>query len=78
VLLSVYVVAGALYAIGAWLLIGRLASASPQVDRVVDHQELAARVGEGGDLFAAQSRSARDADRPDPGIRRIDQLPACP
>ena len=30
-LLSVYVVAGALYAIGAWVLIGRLASASPNV-----------------------------------------------
>src|SRR5205823_6832233 len=31
VLLSVYTVAGLLYAIGAWILIGRLASASPNV-----------------------------------------------
>ena len=31
VLLSVYTVAGLLYAVGAWVLIGRLASASPNV-----------------------------------------------
>src|SRR5204862_2870962 len=31
VLLSVYLVAGLIYAIGAWILMGRLASASPNV-----------------------------------------------
>jgi fructose transport system permease protein len=54
VLLSVYVVAGALYAIGAWLLIGRLASASPNVGVDYNLDSITAVVIGGTSLFGGR------------------------
>ena len=54
VLLSVYVVAGALYAIGAWILIGRLASASPNVGTDYNLDSITAVVIGGTSLFGGR------------------------
>lgn len=54
VLLSVYVVAGALYAIGAWVLIGRLASASPNVGTEYNLDSITAVVIGGTSLFGGR------------------------
>jgi fructose transport system permease protein len=54
VLLSVYVVAGALYAIGAWVLIGRLASASPNVGVDYNLDSITAVVIGGTSLFGGR------------------------
>ena len=54
VLLSVYVVAGALYAIGAWVLIGRLASASPNVGVEYNLDSITAVVIGGTSLFGGR------------------------
>jgi fructose transport system permease protein len=54
VLLSVYVVAGALYAIGAWVLIGRLASASPNVGTDYNLDSITAVVIGGTSLFGGR------------------------
>lgn len=54
VLLSVYTVAGLLYAIGAWVLIGRLASASPNVGTEYNLQSITAVVIGGTSLFGGR------------------------
>ncbi|MGQ0574142.1 MAG: ABC transporter permease [Pseudonocardia sp.] len=54
VLLSVYVVAGAIYAIGAWILIGRLASASPNVGVEYNLDSITAVVIGGTSLFGGR------------------------
>ena len=54
VLLSVYTVAGLLYAIGAWLLIGRLASASPNVGVEYNLDSITAVVLGGTSLFGGR------------------------
>jgi fructose transport system permease protein len=54
VLLSVYTVAGACYAIGAWVLIGRLASASPNVGTDYNLDSITAVVLGGTSLFGGR------------------------
>jgi fructose transport system permease protein len=54
VLLSVYTAAGALYAIGAWILIGRLASASPNVGTDYNLDSITAVVLGGASLFGGR------------------------
>jgi fructose transport system permease protein len=54
VLLSVYTVAGVLYAIGAWVLIGRLASASPNVGTEYNLDSITAVVIGGTSLFGGR------------------------
>jgi fructose transport system permease protein len=54
VLFSVYTVAGALYAIGGWILIGRLASASPNVGTEYNLDSITAVVLGGTSLFGGR------------------------
>ena len=54
VLLSVYTVAGAIYAIGAWVLMGRLASASPNVGTEYNLNSITAVVLGGTSLFGGR------------------------
>lgn len=54
VLLSVYTVAGLIYAIGAWILIGRLASASPNVGVEYNLDSITAVVLGGTSLFGGR------------------------
>ena len=54
VLFSVYTVAGLLYAIGAWVLIGRLASASPNVGTEYNLDSITAVVLGGTSLFGGR------------------------
>jgi fructose transport system permease protein len=54
VLFSVYLVAGTLYAIGAWILIGRLASASPNVGVEYNLDSITAVVIGGTSLFGGR------------------------
>jgi fructose transport system permease protein len=54
VLMSVYTAAGALYAIGAWILIGRLASASPNVGVDYNLDSITAVVLGGTSLFGGR------------------------
>jgi fructose transport system permease protein len=54
VLFSVYTVAGLLYAIGAWVLIGRLASASPNVGVEYNLDSITAVVLGGTSLFGGR------------------------
>ena len=54
VLLSVYTVAGLIYAIGAWVLIGRLASASPNVGTEYNLDSITAVVLGGTSLFGGR------------------------
>ena len=54
VLLSVYTVAGLLYAVGAWVLIGRLASASPNVGTEYNLDSITAVVLGGTSLFGGR------------------------
>jgi fructose transport system permease protein len=54
VLFSVYTVAGLLYAIGAWILIGRLASASPNVGAEYNLDSITAVVLGGTSLFGGR------------------------
>jgi fructose transport system permease protein len=54
VLLSVYTVAGLIYAIGAWVLIGRLASASPNVGVEYNLDSITAVVLGGTSLFGGR------------------------
>ncbi|MDI6098049.1 ABC transporter permease [Actinoplanes sp. NEAU-A12] len=54
VLLSVYTTAGALYAVGAWVLIGRLASASPNVGTDYNLDSITAVVLGGASLFGGR------------------------
>jgi fructose transport system permease protein len=54
VLLSVYTVAGLLYAVGAWVLMGRLASASPNVGQEYNLQSITAVVIGGTSLFGGR------------------------
>ena len=54
VLLSVYTVAGAIYAIGAWVLMGRLASASPNVGTEYNLDSITAVVLGGTSLFGGR------------------------
>ena len=54
VLLSVYTVAGLLYAIGGWILIGRLASASPNVGTEYNLDSITAVVLGGTSLFGGR------------------------
>jgi fructose transport system permease protein len=54
VLFSVYTVAGLLYAIGAWVLIGRLASASPNVGAEYNLDSITAVVLGGTSLFGGR------------------------
>jgi fructose transport system permease protein len=54
VLFSVYTVAGLLYAIGAWILIGRLASASPNVGVDYNLDSITAVVLGGTSLFGGR------------------------
>lgn len=54
VLLSVYTAAGALYAIGAWILMGRLASASPNVGIEYNLDSITAVVLGGTSLFGGR------------------------
>ena len=54
VLFSVYTAAGALYAIGAWLLMGRLASASPNVGTEYNLDSITAVVIGGTSLFGGR------------------------
>jgi fructose transport system permease protein len=56
VLLSVYVVAGLIYAIGAWILIGRIASASPQAGITYNLDTITAVVIGGTSLFGGRGR----------------------
>jgi fructose transport system permease protein len=54
VLFSVYTVAGLVYAIGAWILIGRLASASPNVGTEYNLSSITAVVIGGISLFGGR------------------------
>jgi fructose transport system permease protein len=54
VLLSVYTVAGACYALGAWVLMGRLASASPNVGTEYNLDSITAVVLGGTSLFGGR------------------------
>jgi fructose transport system permease protein len=54
VLLSVYTTAGALYAIGGWVLMGRLASASPNVGAEYNLDSITAVVIGGTSLFGGR------------------------
>lgn len=54
VLFSVYTVAGLLYAIGAWILIGRLASASPNIGVEYNLDSITAVVLGGTSLFGGR------------------------
>ncbi len=54
VLLSVYLVAGLIYAIGAWMLMGRLASASPNVGTEYNLNSITAVVLGGTSLFGGR------------------------
>jgi fructose transport system permease protein len=54
VLLSVYLVAGLIYAIGAWILMGRLASASPNVGQEYNLDSITAVVLGGTSLFGGR------------------------
>ena len=54
VLLSVYTVAGLLYAVGAWVLIGRLAAASPNVGTEYNLDSITAVVLGGTSLFGGR------------------------
>lgn len=54
VLLSAYTVAGAIYAIGAWILMGRLASASPNVGTEYNLDSITAVVLGGTSLFGGR------------------------
>lgn len=54
VLLSVYTAAGAVYAIGAWILMGRLASASPNVGIEYNLDSITAVVLGGTSLFGGR------------------------
>jgi fructose transport system permease protein len=54
VLFSVYAVAGLVYAIGAWVLIGRLASASPNVGIEYNLNSITAVVLGGTSLFGGR------------------------
>lgn len=54
VLLSVYLVAGLVYAIGAWILMGRLASASPNVGAEYNLDSITAVVLGGTSLFGGR------------------------
>lgn len=54
VLLSVYLVAGLIYAIGAWVLMGRLASASPNVGTEYNLDSITAVVLGGTSLFGGR------------------------
>jgi fructose transport system permease protein len=56
VLLSVYVVAGLIYAIGAWVLIGRIASASPQAGQEYNLDTITAVVIGGTSLFGGRGQ----------------------
>src|SRR5215207_10204901 len=56
VLLSVYVVAGLIYAIGAWILIGRIASASPQAGITYNLDTITAVVIGGTSLFGGRGQ----------------------
>jgi len=58
VLVSVYTVAGTLYAIGAWILIGRLASASPNVGLEYNLDSITAVVLGGTSLFGGRGAVA--------------------
>jgi fructose transport system permease protein len=54
VLLSVYTVAGLLYAIGAWILMGRLGSASPNIGLEYNLDAITAVVLGGTSLFGGR------------------------
>jgi len=54
VLLSVYLVAGLIYAVGAWILMGRLASASPNVGTEYNLNSITAVVLGGTSLFGGR------------------------
>src|SRR5215207_4463736 len=54
VLLSVYVVAGLVYALGAWILIGRIAAASPQAGQSENLDTITAVVLGGTSLFGGR------------------------
>jgi fructose transport system permease protein len=54
VLLSVYLVAGLIYAVGAWILMGRLASASPNVGVEYNLDSITAVVLGGTSLFGGR------------------------
>jgi fructose transport system permease protein len=54
VLLSVYLVAGLIYAIGAWILMGRLASASPSIGTEYNLDSITAVVLGGTSLFGGR------------------------
>jgi fructose transport system permease protein len=54
VLLSVYTVAGAVYALGAWILIGRIAAASPQAGQTENLDTITAVVLGGTSLFGGR------------------------
>jgi fructose transport system permease protein len=56
VLLSVYTVAGLVYAVGAWILMGRLASASPNVGIEYNLDSITAVVIGGTSLFGGRGR----------------------
>jgi fructose transport system permease protein len=54
ILLSVYAVAGLVYAVGAWILIGRIASASPQAGMMDNLDSITAVVLGGTSLFGGR------------------------
>src|SRR5690606_38842738 len=54
VLLSVYAVAGLLYAVGAWALIGRAGAASPQAAATLNLDSISAVVIGGTSLFGGR------------------------
>jgi fructose transport system permease protein len=54
VLLSVYATAGAVYALAAWILIGRIASASPQAGQFENLDSITAVVIGGTSLFGGR------------------------
>lgn len=56
VLLSVYVVAGLIYAVAAWILIGRIAAASPQAGLTANLDSITAVVIGGTSLFGGRGR----------------------
>lgn len=56
VLLSVYVVAGFVYAVAAWVLVGRIASASPQAGATDNLDSITAVVLGGTSLFGGRGR----------------------
>ena len=75
ILLAVYTVAGLIYGIAAWVLIGRAGAATPNAVPDANLQSITAVVIGGTSLFGGRGRPHRHphrrAHRPDPAVRAL-------